>query len=74
MMLETEDAYADMKQNTTLYDFSGYNKDHPCYSTATKKIVNKFKDECAGLPIAEFVDPRPKMYSILKTSGAEIRD
>ena len=43
-------------------------------------MVGKFKDECNGVPIAEFVGLRPKMYSIKKSnkfdfqaSGSEIR-
>ena len=39
---------------------------HPYYNVKNKKIVGKFKDECHGRPIAEFVGLRPKMYSILK--------
>ena len=31
------------------------------------------KDECAGLPIQEFVGLRPKMYSLLYSGGKEKR-
>jgi hypothetical protein len=30
------------------------------------KILGKFKDECNGAVIAEFINLHPKMYSILK--------
>jgi hypothetical protein len=31
------------------------------------------KDECAGVPVAEFVGLRPKMYSILKSDSKELK-
>ena len=64
--VETDDFYADMRARSELYDFSDYLKGHPCYSIENKKVVGKFKDECNGKPIAEFVGLRSKMYSILK--------
>ena len=71
--VETENVYKDMKQSTEKYDFSDYPKNHSCYSTANKKVVGKFKDECCGRPIAEFVGLRPKMYSILGASENNIK-
>ena len=54
-----------------IYDFSDYPKNHPCYSETNKKVVGKFKDECAGKVISEYVGLRLKMYSILKADSAE---
>ena len=71
--VQTEDVYNDMRESEKEYDFSGYPKDHPCYSVANKKVVGKFKDECCGRPIAEFVGLRPKMYSILEAGGQNIK-
>lgn len=71
--VETENVYEDMKNNASEYDFSDYPKDHPCYSTENKKVVGKFKDECYGRSIAEFVGLRPKMYSILEAGGNNIK-
>jgi hypothetical protein len=71
--VETENVYEDMRRHAEEYDFSDYPKDHPCYSVENKKVVGKFKDECLGHPIAEFVDLRPKMYSILEACGSNIR-
>jgi hypothetical protein len=54
------------------FDFSDYPKDHPvCKALGDKadanmKIPGKFKDECNGAVIAEFIGLHPKMYSILK--------
>ena len=33
-----------------------------------KKVLGKFKDECAGVPIAEYIGLRPKPYSILRAN------
>ena len=41
-------------------------KDHPSYSTENERFW-------ASLPIAEFVGLHPKMYSVLRSSGVEIR-
>jgi len=62
-----------MLVNKTSYDLSEYPRDSPYHNVENKKVVGKFKDECNGIPIAEFVGLRPKMYSILKTGGSEIR-
>ena len=71
--VETDDVYADMKANATQYDFSDYPRGHPNHSIENKKVVGKFKDECYGRPITEFVGLRPKMYSILRANGDNIR-
>ncbi|XP_064617304.1 uncharacterized protein LOC135481407 [Liolophura sinensis] len=52
---------------------SDYPQDHPLHSEANVKVLGKIKDECAGRPIAEYIGLRPKMYSILKTGGANIK-
>jgi len=36
-------------------------------------VVGKFKDECNGRTITEFVGLRPKIYSILEVNGDNIR-
>ena len=65
MVLETEDAYADMRQNAVIYDFSNYQKDHPCCSMMNKKVVGKFKDECANMVVVKKWGKKPQ----LKPSG-----
>ena len=50
----------DMKD---LFDFSEYPLNHPLYSTANMKVLGKFKDECCGLLMINFVGLRPKLYS-----------
>ena len=65
MNIETEDVYKDIEANKIFYDTSDYPKDHPLHSTVNKKVLGKMKDECAGLPISEYVGLRSKMYSIM---------
>lgn len=67
----TSDLYQDMKQDLHLYDTSNYPKEHPLYSEVNKKVIGKFKDETAGLPIVEWVGLRAKMYSIKLDDGKE---
>ena len=70
-LIESEDVYQDMKQDEELYDTSDYPKEHFLYSETNKKVIGKFKDETAGVPIVEFVGLRAKMYSILTEDGKE---
>jgi hypothetical protein len=71
--IETDDIFDDMSENAQMYDFSDYPKTHRLYSEINKKIVGKFKDECAGVLNAEYVGLRPKMYSIRKSDLTEIK-
>ena len=67
--IHTENVYKDMAEQSDLYDTSDYPKIPLLHSTANKKVLGKMKHECAGLPMAEYVGLRPKMYSILETGG-----
>ena len=71
--LKTPDVYADMESMKTHYNFSDYPKDHPLFSEQNKKVIGKFKDECSGTLIAEYVRLRPKMYSILRADEQLIK-
>ena len=55
------------------FDFSDYPVDHPCYSKDNMKVVGKFKDEMAGVPIQEFIGLRAKMYSIQLNNDVELK-
>ena len=63
--IETPDAYADFLQNKDIFDNSDYNKKSPFYFDHNKKVIGKFKDEAAGIPVTEFVGLRSKMYSYI---------
>ena len=52
-----------MLQDSHLYDFSDYPKDHPNYSLTSKKVYGIFKDDLNGKIITEFKADKPKMYS-----------
>ena len=69
--LRTADAYADMLRDADRFDTSDYPKTHPNYSAVNCKVIGKFKDECNGDPVLEFVGLRSKMYSLLTQDGKE---
>ena len=71
--IETTDAYADFWQNKDKFDNSDYNKESPFYNVDNKKVIGKFKDESAGIPITEFVGLRSKMYSYVKDNEQTAR-
>ena len=70
--IKTKDVYEDFRRiglRNDCWDNSDYPKDSPYYSTHNKKVIGKFKDEAAGVPIIEFVGLRSKMYSYIKENG-----
>ena len=70
--IETDDVYKDIENNAEQYDTSNYDKNHYLFNETNKKVLGKFKNECGGIPIKEYVGLRPKMYSII-TAAVEIR-
>lgn len=60
----TDDIYVDMNnpELKQYFDTSNYDKQHFCFSMKNKKVLGKFKDECSGKIIIEFVGLRPKLY------------
>ncbi len=64
-IIETEDVYKDMQSMGSIFDFSDYDKSHFLYSDVNKKVLGKFKDESAGIPVQEFCGLSPKMYSFI---------
>ena len=59
-VIKTDDIYEDMLCHHALYDFSGYPKEHPCFSNVNKKIIGKFKDELNGEPLGREKSKRSK--------------
>ena len=41
-------------------------KTHHIFLKQIKKVIGKFKDETAGIPVVEFIGLRSKMYSYIK--------
>ena len=48
------------------FDNSDYPENSPYFNKINKKVIGKFKDEAAGVPVVEFVGLRSKMYSYVK--------
>ena len=59
--IETNDAYNDFFKDKSKFDNSDYPENSPYFNKINKKIIGKFKDEAAGVPVVE-----SKMYSYLK--------
>ena len=64
--IETNDAYNDFFKDKSKFDNSDYPENSPYFNKINKKIICKFKDEAAGVPVVEFIGLRSKMYSYLK--------
>ena len=71
--IKTKDAYKDMSEMKDEYDFSDYPKEHPLHDETNKKVIGKFKEECSGVAIAEYIGLRPKLYSIMRTDEQVIK-
>ena len=64
--IQTEDIYQDFWNDKDKFDNSDYPESSQYFSKANKKVIGKFKDEAAGMPIKEFIGLRSKMYSYIK--------
>ena len=64
--IEAEDVYRDFWIDKNRFDNSDYSESSPYFDNTNKKVIGKFKDEAAGVPICEFVGLRSKMYSYNK--------
>ena len=64
--IEAKDVYRDFWNDKDLFDNSDYPENSPYFDKTNKKVIGKFKDEAAGIPITEFVGLRSKMYSYIK--------
>ena len=64
--IEAEDVYRDFWNDKEKFDNSDYPENSPYFDKTNKKVIGKFKDEAAGIPISEFIGLRSKMYSYMK--------
>ena len=64
--IEADDVYQDFWNDKDKFDNSDYPEDSQYFDKTNKKVIGKFKDEAAGMPITEFVGLRSKMYSYMK--------
>ena len=67
--IEAEDVYKDFWNDKEMFNNSDYPENSQYYCNANKKVIGKFKDEACGVPIAEFIGLRNKMYSYIKDDG-----
>ena len=56
--IETDDAYLDFWMDGEKFDNSDYPPNSPFFFNSNKKVIGKFKDEAAGIPITEFIGLR----------------
>ena len=64
--IEAKDVYNHFWIDKDKFDNSDYTERSPYFDNTNKKVIGKFKDEAAGVPICEFVGLRSKMYSYIK--------
>ena len=64
--IETKDTYKNFWNDKDKFDNSDYPESSPYFNKINKKVIGKFKDEAAGIPIIEFIGLRSKMYSYIK--------
>ena len=64
--IEAEDVYQKFWNDKDKFDNSDYPESSPYFDKTNKKVIGKFKDEAAGVPICEFIGMRSKMYSYIK--------
>ena len=71
--IETEDVYQEFWKDKNMFDNSDYEEKSPFFDKTNKKVIGKFKDEAAGVPIIEFIGLRSKMYSYQKDNDKQDR-
>ena len=64
--IEAKDVYQDFWNDKNKFDNSDYSESSPYFDKTNKKVIGKFKDEAAEVPICEFIGLRSKMYSYMK--------
>ena len=64
--IETKDVYKDFFKDKNKFDNSDYPEDSLFFNNINEKVIGKFKDETAGIPIIEFIGLRSKRYSYMK--------
>ena len=67
--IEAKDVYKDFWNDKDKFDNSDYPEGSKYFYGKNKKVIGKFKDEAAGVPICEFVGLRSKMYSYIKDNN-----
>ena len=63
--IKTEDIYEDFSSDKEMFDFSNYSTKSKYYGNSKKLVIDKMKDETAGVAFEYFVGLKPKIYSFL---------
>ncbi|KAL9967825.1 hypothetical protein ACROYT_G026122 [Oculina patagonica] len=71
--IQAEDVYKDFFNDKEKFDNCDYPESSQFYNKTNKKVIGKFKDEAAGVPICEFIGLRSKMYSYIKDNNKQER-
>ena len=71
--IEAKDVYKDFWNDKDKFDNSDYSESSTYFDKTNKKVIGKFKDEAAGLPICEFVGLDQKCIVISKMIKKEER-
>ena len=61
-LIEAEDVYQDFWYDKDKFDNSDYPENSRYHDKTNKKVIGKFKDKAASIPIVEFIDLKSKMY------------
>ena len=67
--IKREDIYRDFLADRELFDNSDSPPNSEFYFSENKKVIGKFKDETARVPIRDFIGLKSKMYSVSLDSG-----
>ena len=63
--IKTEDVYEHFSNEKEMFNFSNYSTKSKCYDNSDKLVVDKMKNEAAGVEIGEIVGLKPKMYYLV---------
>ena len=69
--IEAEDIYQDFWYDKDKFDNSDYSENSSYHDKTNKKVIGKFKNEAASIPIVEFIGLKSKMYSYIKNDEKE---
>ncbi|KAF4529741.1 hypothetical protein B566_EDAN017894 [Ephemera danica] len=64
LVIQSDDINSELKSIEQHFDFSNLPTDHPLFSNENRKVLGRFKDEMAGVPVLEFIGLRPKCYAL----------
>ena len=72
--VKTDDLYRDFLQDLEYFDTSEYPGQQFLYSERNRKVLGKMKEETHGVPIEEFIKPRPQGLLAFQYGGGRRED